>query len=197
MIGRWTVTLYDVGMRVADTAGLRRARERMAAGATGDVLEIGIGTGLNLGAYPVDAALHGIDPSEPALAFAEARAGRLGRAVSLTVGDAAAMPYPDDSFDVVVGSFVLCTVGDIDSTLAECRRVLRPGGTLRFVEHGRSERAVVARAQTWLTPAWSHVAGGCRLDHDVRASIRAADLRVVDERSRGGGLLVEVVATHA
>lgn len=195
IIGTWAARLYDAAMLVADHAGLRRARERIAAGAIGDVLEIGIGTGLNLAVYPAGVSLQAIDPSEAALAVAAKRARRLGRHVILTAGDAATLPYPDQSFDVVVGTLVLCSVGDIGSTLRECRRVLRPGGTLRVLEHGRSRHAAIARWQTWLAPAWSRVAGGCRLDHDVRSSIEAEGLRIVEERSRGNGLLVEVVAT--
>jgi ubiquinone/menaquinone biosynthesis C-methylase UbiE len=195
--GALIARIYDLGMRAADRAGLRRARERIASSAHGDILEIGIGTGLNLALYPVGATIQAIDPSDASLDVAARRADRLGRPVTLTAGDAADLPYPDGSFDVIVGTFVLCTVPDLGSVLSECRRVLRPGGALRFLEHGRSDRMAIARAQTWLAPAWARVAGGCRLDHDVRASIEAAGLRIVEERSRGTGLLVEVVATSA
>ena len=193
-LGPLTARLYDLGMRLVDRVGIRQARVRVASGATGDVLEIGIGTGLNLGAYPLDTRLHAVDPSPSALAVAEERARRLGCAVALWLGDAAALPYPDDSFDVVVGTFVLCSVDDIERTLRECRRVLRPGGSLRVLEHARSHRPVVARSQTWLTPAWARVAGGCRLDHDVHASVESAGLVIVEERIRGDGLLTEIVA---
>lgn len=189
-----TVRLFDGAMRAADRAGLRRARGRIAGGAHGDVLEIGIGTGLNLAAYAAGVSLHAVDPSEPALAVAARRAGHLGRSVTLAAGDAAALPYPDDSFDVVVGTFVLCSVGDVSSTLRECRRVLRQGGTVRFLEHARSSQRHVARLQMRLAPAWARASGGCRLDHDVRTAIETAGLRIIDERSRAGGLLVEIVA---
>ena len=181
-------------MQAADRAGLRRARNRIAGGVSGDVLEIGIGTGLNLAAYPADASLQAIDPSEPALAVAARRASRLARSVVLAAGDAAALPYPDDSFDVVVGTFVLCSVGDVASTLREGRRALRAGGTLRFLEHAQSDHRSIGRLQDWLAPAWSRVAGGCRLDHNVRSVIEAAGLRIIEERSRAGGLLLEIVA---
>ncbi len=194
VVGALGAGLYDLGMRVADRVGIRRARARAVSGAVGDVLEIGIGTGLNLAAYPAAATLCAIDPSRSALAVAERRARRLGRDVALRLGDAEALPYPDDAFDVVVGTFVLCSVQDIGTTLRECRRVLRSGGTLRVLEHGRSRRPVVARSQTMLAPAWAQIAGGCRLDHDVRASIESAGMVVVEERSRGDGLLTEVVA---
>jgi SAM-dependent methyltransferase len=193
-LGALTARLYDVGMQAADRGGLRRARVRVTSGAVGDVLEIGIGTGLNLGAYPLGTTLHAVDPSRSALAVAARRARRVGRPVTLRVGDAAALPYPDDSFDVIVGTFVLCSVSDVATTLGECRRVLRPGGSLRVLEHGRSRHPLMARSQTWLAPAWASIAGGCRLDHDVRTSIAAAGLRIMQERTRGDGLLTEIVA---
>jgi AhpD family alkylhydroperoxidase len=189
-----TARLYDVAMRAADRAGLRHARERIVTGARGDVLEIGIGTGLNLPAYHADTALHAIDPSDHALALAERRAAHLGRSVVLATGDAAALPYPDDRFDAIVGTFVLCSVDDAAATLHEGRRVLRPGGTMRFLEHSRSDHPGVARLQARLAPTWSRASGGCRLDHDVRATIEAAGLRVIEMKPRAGGLLVEVVA---
>ncbi len=185
---------YDAAMRLADRAGLRRARERVLRDAVGDVLEIGIGTGLNLPAYPMAASLRAIDASTPALALAERRADHLGRPVALTAGDAASLPFPDGSFDVIVGTFVLCSVADVAATLRESRRVLRPGGTMRFLEHARSEHAAVARLQTRLAPAWARASGGCRLDHDLRSAIETAGLRIVEERSRAGGVLLEVVA---
>ncbi len=185
---------YDAAMRVADRAGLRVARRRIAGGASGDVLEIGVGTGLNLGAYPSDASLHAIDPSDHALAIAARRADRLALRAALQTGDAAAIPYPDRSFDVVVGTFVLCSVGDVAATLQESRRVLRPGGSVRFLEHARSDHRSIARLQGRLAPGWARASGGCRLDHDVRGAIEGAGLRITEERSHAGGLLVEIVA---
>jgi AhpD family alkylhydroperoxidase len=189
-----TARIYDAAMRGADRAGVRRARERVAGGTQGDVLELGIGTGLNLPAYPADASLHAIDPSKHALALAAQRAERLGRSVVLATGDAAALPYPDGSFDTVVGTFVLCSVDDVASALREGRRVLRPGGTLRFLEHARSDHAGIARLQTRLAPTWARASGGCRLDHDVRSTLETAGLRIISERTRARGLLIEVVA---
>jgi ubiquinone/menaquinone biosynthesis C-methylase UbiE len=192
--GERTARAYDAAMRLADRAGLRLARQRIAGGASGDVLEIGVGTGLNLAAYPPDASLDAIDPSDHALAIAAQRADDLALRAALRAGDAAAMPYPDESFDTVVGTFVLCSVGDVAATLHESRRVLRPGGTVRLLEHARSDRRSIARLQGRLAPGWARIAGGCRLDHDVRAALEGAGLRITEERSHAGGLLVEIVA---
>jgi ubiquinone/menaquinone biosynthesis C-methylase UbiE len=181
-------------MRTLDRAGIAGARGRIAGGARGDVLEIGIGSGLNFHIYPADATVHGIDASAAILALAADRARRLGRSPVLGAADAASLPYPDASFDTVVATFVLCSVDDVDGTLREARRVLRPGGTVRLLEHARSHHPRLAGAQRRLAPAWARASGGCRLDHDVRAAVRDAGLRVVEERRRAGGVLVEIVA---
>ena len=189
-----TARLLDLMMRSADLAGVRHARARTAGPAQGTVLEIGIGTGSNLGLYRDSVDLHGLDPSSPALALTARRARRAGLRITLVEGDASALPYADNTFDTVVATFVLCSVGDVGRSLSEARRVLRPGGTLRILEHARSRHGSVGTLQTWSAPAWARASGGCRLDHDVLGAIRAAGLTVVEERQHAGGLLVQAVA---
>ena len=132
--------------------------------------------------------------SGPALSLAARRAGRIARGVTLIEGDAAALPYADASFDTVVATFVLCSVGDVGRSLREARRVLRPGGTIRLLEHARARHRAIGALQDRSAPAWSRVSGGCRLDHDVLQAVRDAGLVVIEERQRAGGLLVEIVA---
>jgi SAM-dependent methyltransferase len=189
-----TARVLDAAMRAADRLGLRRARARVVGGARGDVLEIGIGTGSNLGIYAADTVVHGIDVSVPALSLAARRAGRSARRVTLVEGDAAALPFADDSFDTVVATFVLCSVGDVGRSLREARRVLRPGGTIRLLEHALARHQAIGALQARSAPAWARVSGGCRLDHDVLEAVRDAGLVVIEERQRAGGLLVEIVA---
>jgi AhpD family alkylhydroperoxidase len=189
-----TAGLLDLGMRAADRLGLRHARSRVVGGARGDILEIGIGTGSNLAIYPADAVLHGIDVSAPALSLAARRAGRAARRVTLVEGDAAVLPFDDASFDTVVATFVLCSVADVRQSLREARRVLRPGGTIRLLEHARARHRAIGALQERSAPAWARVSGGCRLDHDVLQAVRDAGLVVIEERQRAGGLLVEIVA---
>ena len=189
-----TARLLDAGMRAADRLGLRHARARVVGGARGDTLEIGIGTGSNLGIYHASAVVHGIDLSGPALSLAARRAGRVARRVTLVEGDAAALPFADGSFDTVVGTFILCSVGDVGRSLHEARRVLRPGGTIRLLEHARARHRAIGALQERSAPAWSRVSGGCRLDHNVLQAVRDAGLVVIEERQRAGGLLVEIVA---
>ncbi len=189
-----TARLLDAGMRAADRLGLRRARSRVAGGVLGNTLEIGIGTGSNLGLYPAGTPIHGVDVSAPALSLAAGRADRDGHDVSLFEGDAAALPFADASFDTVVATFVLCSVGDVEESLREVRRVLRPGGTVRLLEHARSRHRPISAIQERAAPAWARVSGGCRLDHDVIRAVHEAGLTIVEQRTRAGGILVEIVA---
>ena len=189
-----TARLLDLGMRAADRAGISRARTRVAGRATGDVLEIGVGTGSNFRVYDDGLVVHGVDVSGPALSIAAERAVSAGRRVTLLEADAGALPYADDTFDTVVATFVLCSVGDVGRSLREARRVLRPGGTIRLLEHARSGHPMVGALQDRIAPAWARVSGGCRLDHDVLGAVRGAELTVIESRQHVGGALIEIVA---
>ena len=189
-----TARLLDLGMRAADRLGLQRARARVVGGARGDTLEIGIGTGSNLGIYAAGTVVHGIDVSVPALSLAAGRTSRSACRVTLAEGDATALPFVDASFDTVVSTFVLCSVSDVGQSLREARRVLRPGGTIRLLEHARARHRAIGALQERAAPAWARASGGCRLDHDVLEAVRVAGFIVIEERQRAGGLLVEIVA---
>ena len=144
-------------------------RAEATAPAHGNVLEIGIGSGLNLGYYPRSlASVVGIDPSMPLLRRAHRRAAWMAFPVHLRQGRAERLPITDRSIDVVVSTWTLCSVNDPQEALAEVRRVLAPGGLFCFCEHGLSPNPATAAWQRRLTPFWRAVAGGCRLDrrHD-------------------------------
>jgi ubiquinone/menaquinone biosynthesis C-methylase UbiE len=120
--------------------------------AEGDTLEVGIGRGRTLPFYPPDVHLTGIELSSVALEIARRRADELGIPATLRQGDAAALPYPDDHFETVVFSFVLCTIPDDRGAVAEAARVLRPGGRLLLVEHVRSPNPAVRIIERLLEP---------------------------------------------
>ena len=158
------------------------ARQRWVPRAHGEVLELGVGSGLNLPFYDAAkvAKVTGIDPSAPLLARAAARASEAPVPVELIRGRAEELPFPDRAFDSAVVTYALCSVDDPARVLAELRRVLRPDGELVFVEHGLARDAGTQRWQRWLTPLWCRVAGGCHLDRDIAAILRAAGYRSTD-----------------
>src|SRR5437016_3903408 len=140
-------------------------RQRIGGAATGRVLDVGIGSGVNLSFYGAQAEhVVGIDPSPELLSFAEERAGETKTPVELIRGSSEALPIEDRSIDTVVVTFTLCTIGHPTEALAEIRRVLKPGGQLLFAERGRAPEIGVARWQDRLTPTWRKLAGGCHLN---------------------------------
>jgi ubiquinone/menaquinone biosynthesis C-methylase UbiE len=126
---------YDREMALLDRVLFRDTRRWICAKATGHVLEVAIGTGLNMGLYPPGVDLTGIDLSPAMLAIARRRAHELGRAVDLRCGNAETLPFPDASFDTVVCTFSLCAIPDHKQALGEMVRVLRPGAILLLADH--------------------------------------------------------------
>jgi ubiquinone/menaquinone biosynthesis C-methylase UbiE len=158
---------------------LRPYRARIAAAATGEVLEIGVGSGLNLPLYGREASsVIGIDPSPELLRRAVRRAAAAAVPVALVEASAEALPMDDDAVDTVVTTWTLCTIPDVARALVQARRVLRPGGRLLFVEHGRAPEPRVARWQDRLDPLWSRIAGGCHLNRPIEALLRDAGFAI-------------------
>jgi ubiquinone/menaquinone biosynthesis C-methylase UbiE len=159
-----------------------RQRQKVVPLAQGRVLEIGIGTGLNLEHY--DQAriekIVGLDPGLEMHPKARRRSRQAGLEVELVGLSAERIPYDDRSFDTVLVTYALCTIADPLAALKEMRRVLKPGGRLVFCEHGLAPDASVRRWQARLTPLWARVAGGCHLDRDIPGLLKAAGFRSVD-----------------
>jgi ubiquinone/menaquinone biosynthesis C-methylase UbiE len=173
---------------------IRQERERWVPRAHGEVLELGVGSGLNLPFYDATrvAKVTGIDPSAPLLARAAVRAADAKVPVELVCGSAEQLPFGERAFDSVVVTYTLCSVEDPARVLAEVRRVLRPGGELVFVEHGLARDPGTQKWQHRVTPIWRRLGGGCRLDRDMAALLRDAGYRVDDltaDHTEGARLL--------
>lgn len=153
-------------------------RSRYLGGIDGTVLEIGFGSGLNLPYLGNIGKLYAVEPSETAWKMAREAIERVPFPVERIAETAEAIPLPDASVDHAVSAFTLCTIPGVAQALAEVWRVLRPGGTLRFVEHGRSPEPRVARWQDRLTPLQKRAAGGCHLNRDIEELIRGAGFRI-------------------
>ena len=154
-------------------------RQRLVSAATGRILEIGVGSGLNLRHYGDGAKrVIGLDPSVKLLSMAEQAPKRPMLSVQLLRGSAEDIPMDDDSIDTVVSTWTLCTIPDISRALSEMRRVLKPDGHLLFVEHGRSSDAKVRRWQDRLTPLWRRIGGGCHLNRAISQLIEHAGFRI-------------------
>ncbi len=173
--------LTDRALRGEPAASWRGA---VCAGASGEVLDIGFGSGPNLEVYPADVTrVMAAEPADLAWELAADRIRAFGRPVDRVAVDAAALPLADASVDTVVSTWTLCTVPRVEEALREARRVLRPTGTLRFVEHGLSPDPGVARTQRRVQPWWGPVAGGCHVDRDVVALLTDAGFVVEVDRA--------------
>jgi SAM-dependent methyltransferase len=168
---------YDALNGVLDRRGFGERRERLVAGLAGDVLEVGAGTGLNLAHYRRPTRVVALEPDRAYARRLRARGRDAGFAVEVVEGRAEALPLPDESFDHVVTTLALCSVDDLDRSLAEIVRVLRPGGALHFLEHVRGNGRVAAW-QDRLTPLQRRLADGCHLNRDIAAAIERSELRV-------------------
>src|ERR1700686_402155 len=153
-------------------------RERVIASAEGRVLEIGIGSGLNLPFYgPHVREIVGLEPAPRLIAMARQVAKRMPIPVTLMEESAAAIPLDGHTVDTVVMTWTLCTIPQADRALSEMRRVLKPSGRLLFVEHGLAPDAGVRKWQDWLTPAFKRISGGCHLNRPIRTMIESAGFR--------------------
>lgn len=157
-----------------------KARSQIVPLAHGRVLEIGIGSGLNLSFYDPQRVevVVGVNPSAEMQALARERAARCQVPVEMIALELGQIQAADASFDDIVCTFTLCTIPDAIAALREMRRVLKPGGRLLFCEHGLAPDLPVVRWQKRLTPLWKPLAGGCHLDRDIPALIGAGGFHI-------------------
>ncbi|ERH49897.1 class I SAM-dependent methyltransferase [Pseudomonas sp. MDMC216] len=157
-----------------------KARSQIVPLAQGRVLEIGIGSGLNLSFYDPQrvVVVVGVDPSADMQRLARERAAHCQVPVEMIALELGQIQAEDASFDDIVCTFTLCTIPDALAALKEMRRVLKAGGRLLFCEHGLAPDLPVVRWQKRLTPLWKPLAGGCHLDRDIPALIEAGGFHI-------------------
>jgi len=166
---------FAVGM---EKAGMAAVRARLAGDLRGRVIEIGCGTGLNFSYYSADAEVTAIEPLAEFRLFAAERAKTVAARIEVQEGDAQELPFDDHTFDAALETLAFCSVPDADKGLRELRRVVKPGASVRFFEHVRSDHTAAALAQNAFNPLWRWLADGCNLNRDTVAAIRAAGFTV-------------------
>ena len=155
-------------------------RRRVTGAARGRVLEIGVGSGLNLSLYPSGTHIVGLDPSPKLLSMARSVARNRSESIELIEGSAESIPLPDHSVDTVVTTWTMCSIPDLPTALGEVRRVLKADGRLLFAEHGLSKEPNVVRWQNRLTPIWKRVGGGCHLNRPIDVLIGGAGFQITE-----------------
>ena len=185
--------IYDAMCAFSEWRGLGRWRRWLVSGARGRTLDLGTGTGRNLPLYPAGVQVVGVEPSSDALV----RARRRAPGTPLVRATAEALPFGDGVFDTVVCGLVLCSVSDPSRALGELRRVLRPGGQLRALEHVRSLRPWRARLEDAIQPAWTRLAGGCHPNRDTERAVEAAGFVIESDGRRAEGMMRRFAARAA
>lgn len=159
--------------------GMAPIRERALEGLHGTVLELGFGSGTNVGRYPPEVTrVLAVEPSAGARALAARRLARVPTAVDLVGLDGQRVDLPDACADDALSTWTLCTIPDVDAALGEVRRLLRPGGRFFFLEHGRSPDPGVRARQVQLSPLQQRIAGGCHLERDITALVQDAGFTI-------------------
>ncbi len=185
--------LYDAIVKPLNHLGLSGLRHELVGTLAGDILEIGVGTGLNLAYYGPAARVTAIEINPDLLRTTVPRAARRG--YRLQTGDAQSLPFRARSFDVVVSTLVFCTIPDPLAALEEIRRVLRPGGRLLQLEHTRTGRPIPDTVLDLIAPAWRLVTGGCHPNRDTTAVLTDRGWRLHHHERRAGGLLRLLIST--
>jgi ubiquinone/menaquinone biosynthesis C-methylase UbiE len=184
---RWFAATYDITAKL-DRGRIEPLRKKVVSDVAGDVVEIGAGTGANFELYGPEARVTAFEPDPHMLKRARNKIPQ-GTQIELRQASAEAVPCDDASADVVVTTLVLCTVDDLARSLEEARRVLRPGGELRFLEHVRGEGRL-GRFHDIVRPGWSWVAAGCHPNRRTEQAIRDSGFEIIEvERTKLGPML--------
>ena len=176
---KWFAAIYDRQMAMAEKRWLANVRKELVGTATGKVLEIGAGTGANFSYYPADAEVIATEPDTYMAEKARRKLQESGKArIELREAPAEELPFDDNSFDIVIGTLVLCSVRSQKKALSEIRRVLRPGGQFRSYEHVRYRNPIGAFFQDLVQPVWSWCGAGCHPNRDTLRSIKDAGFEI-------------------
>jgi ubiquinone/menaquinone biosynthesis C-methylase UbiE len=193
----WFARLYERLTARADLRGDDKMRVRLTAGLSGRVLEVGAGNGLNFRYYAPEAHVIGIEPDPHMMLRAKPRTARAAARIELVVADGQSLPFRSASFDSAVVCLVLCTIPDPGSALSEIRRVMRPGGGIRFFEHVRAPGRVIGAIQNAVDPLWARAFAGCHPNRNTAEIIRRAGFRIEDSGTWMRGIFIGGTAVAA
>lgn len=177
-MGKWFPKLYDTLMMPLERRGFGTIRKELIQKSHGKVLEVGYGTGFNFPFYQPGTQVTGIDPEPQMARLAIDRARQSNISIEMMQASAEQIPFPDDTFDCVVCTLVLCTVPNPSKALSEIRRVCKPDGLLLIFEHVKIKHRFWGLVQEWLTPLWKHLCDGCHLNRHTLELVKQAGFKV-------------------
>ncbi|MFC4767129.1 class I SAM-dependent methyltransferase [Effusibacillus consociatus] len=177
-MSKWFPRLYDTMMEPLEKRGFREIRKKLVHNLPGNVLEIGSGTGLNFPYYKEAQKVIAIEPEPIMIERSLTRAKNAHVPIEVISAKSEQLPFPDNSFDAVVNTLVLCTIPDPVKALAEINRVCKSDGKVLFFEHVRLDDPILGRLQDWLTPVWKRLCDGCHLNRNTLELIKQAGFKV-------------------
>ncbi|WP_227938088.1 class I SAM-dependent methyltransferase [Alkalihalobacillus deserti] len=192
---RLFASYYDLMMDLLERKLINSWRKDLLQHAKGMVLEIGSGTGINFPIYRECIEVIAVEPNHYMIQRAERRRNLAQVPIKIIEKKAEAIPFPDEYFDTIVITLVLCSVDNQEQVLREMKRVLKPNGTILVLEHVQMEGAFYSKLQKWLTPFWSKICDGCQLNRKTQHSIEQADLRIISKKSYLKGFAISLVVT--
>jgi ubiquinone/menaquinone biosynthesis C-methylase UbiE len=185
---------YDGFMNPIENKYISRWRKELLTHAKGKVLEIGAGTGINFPLYTQCTNVTAIEPNPYMIEKAELRKKQASVPITIIEGKAEKLPFQNEQFDTIVVTLVLCSVNDQRIALEEMKRVLKPNGTVLFLEHVEMEQKVYSGLQKIVTPVWKHICDGCHLNRKTEKSIIDSGFKVLVKQSRLSGFAISIIA---
>ncbi|GEN44558.1 class I SAM-dependent methyltransferase [Alkalibacillus haloalkaliphilus] len=187
---------YDLIMAPIEKNRFKRVRSGLLSHATGHVLEIGSGTGVNFPLYQNAQSVTAIEPDETMKERSMEKVFNSKVPIEVRLAYAENLPFVENQFDCIVVTLALCTIQDVNHALSEARRVVKPGGQVMFFEHVRLNHSIVGKVQDVLTPFWKKVAGGCHLNRNSLTLIKEAGFEVVEVERMYKGLFLVIKAKN-
>ena len=186
---------YDRGLWLLELSSLRKLRQELLQQVDGNVLEIGMGTGVNLPLYTNPTFVTGIDlrPEHLAGAVCREKAPPFG----VSCANAHTLPFGNGRFDNIVSTLVFCSIPEPHTALAEIKRVLKPNGRFYLLEHVRGQNPISRRFTDWLQPAWFALQGECHLNRETAVTLQEAGFTIEESATHGFGILQIIVAKVA
>ncbi|MFM1655187.1 class I SAM-dependent methyltransferase [Brevibacillus sp. B_LB10_24] len=196
-MAEWFARFYDMVMDPLERRGMRGIREELVSKATGAVLEIGSGTGLNFPHYKHAEEVIAIEPN-PRMRSKSMNRRRESRVpIQVIDGGAENLPFADNTFDTAVATLVFCTIPDPERAFQEIRRVCKPDAKILLFEHVRLDHPVIGKIQDWVTPLWKRVCDGCELNRKTVELLQREGFKVIRTQTHYRGLFVTLEAGNS
>ncbi|MGN7297019.1 class I SAM-dependent methyltransferase [Ferdinandcohnia sp. SAFN-114] len=183
-------SLYDFFMKPLEKRKFISIRRRLLKKATGQVLELGSGTGIN---FPLYQNVQSVTAIEPNPLMTERAVNNKSQAIvpiDIVQAGAENLPFEDETFDTLVATLVFCTIPDAEKAILEMKRVCKPNGTILMFEHVKMRNPFLSKLQDWLTPAWKKVCDGCCLNRETEKLVSQNGLKIIERKEFYGGLFI-------